>query len=147
MESYIIRIYRRDQDSAHSLVGKLEEPDSSEVGIFHNGNELLDLFDKGRKEKKAGSEERRSAGRLPLKLPVKVWGARSDGGEYSEETFLENISSEGICFSLEGELLTGEEVGVLIDPERSGFQKTGRVVRGSKKDGKNRFAVLFTADR
>ena len=47
MESYIVRIYRREEDKPGNLLGTVETMDSAEKRAFSNRDELLSILDPG----------------------------------------------------------------------------------------------------
>jgi len=44
MESYLVRIYRREEDNPRLLVGVVEEPGENGKKAFHNLYELWDIL-------------------------------------------------------------------------------------------------------
>ena len=49
MESYLVRIYRREKDNPRLLVGVVEEPGANEKKAFQNLYELWDILNPVRK--------------------------------------------------------------------------------------------------
>lgn len=52
MESYVVRIYRRDKDAAYSLVGIVEDIGAGNTRVFHTPEELISIIRGERKELK-----------------------------------------------------------------------------------------------
>ncbi len=44
MESYIIRIYRRDEQNPHNIIGLVEDVGLEAKTPFHNIEELIDIL-------------------------------------------------------------------------------------------------------
>ncbi len=44
MDAYVIKIYRRNKDDPHALVGQIENVDKGHKHAFHNTQELLNLL-------------------------------------------------------------------------------------------------------
>jgi len=49
MDSYLVRIYRREEDNPRLLVGVIEEPGANEKKAFQNVYELWDILNPIRK--------------------------------------------------------------------------------------------------
>lgn len=45
MNTYIVRIYRRDPQNPELIVGRIEDAESGETKTFHTLGELIRLFD------------------------------------------------------------------------------------------------------
>ena len=68
MNSYLIRIYRRQENNPRLLVGIVEEPGLKEKKAFHNLYELWDILTLPPKKKNSNSGDGRGQ-RIPNK-----WG-------------------------------------------------------------------------
>ena len=64
MDSYLVRIYRREEDNPRLLVGVVEEPGVNEKKAFHNLYELWDILNPIKKNpgqsRRNGREKRNS---------------------------------------------------------------------------------------
>ena len=61
MDTYIIRIYRREESDPYALAGTVEEPGISERKAFIDLNQLWDILNPGKKKlpkPKRGGHER-----------------------------------------------------------------------------------------
>ena len=61
MDTYIIRIYRREESDPHALAGTVEEPGIPEKKPFVNPDQLWDILNPGKKKlpkPKRGGHER-----------------------------------------------------------------------------------------
>ncbi len=54
MDSYLVRIYRREEDNPRLLVGVVEEPGANEKKAFQNLYELWDILNPIRKPGESG---------------------------------------------------------------------------------------------
>ncbi len=59
MESYLVRIYRREEDNPRLLVGVVEEPGGNEKKAFQNLYELWDILNPIKKNPGQSSGNRR----------------------------------------------------------------------------------------
>lgn len=66
MNSYLIRIYRRQENNPRLLVGVVEEPGLKEKKAFHNLYELWDILNLTRKKERTNSGDGRGQ-RIPNK--------------------------------------------------------------------------------
>ncbi len=58
MDSYVIRIYRRDEQSPQNIIGLVEDVMIQETRPFKNFNELWEILRKKEKKKKERKRER-----------------------------------------------------------------------------------------
>lgn len=58
MESYVIRIYRRDEQYPQNIIGLVEDVMIQETRPFKNFNELWEILRKEEKKKKERKRER-----------------------------------------------------------------------------------------
>jgi PilZ domain-containing protein len=106
------------------------------------------MADKTTKTSNSNSDDRRSAQRMPVRVPVKV---RHDGGEHQGET--RDLSSSGIFLYSPSEMKAGSKLELVIMlPPGLGFGSGGwtlceaSVVRVEKSDGKG-MGIAATLDR
>jgi len=66
MTSYLVRIYRRQENNPRLLVGVVEEPGVKEKKAFHNLYELWDILTLPQKKKRSNSSDGRGQ-RIPNK--------------------------------------------------------------------------------
>ena len=66
MNSFLIRIYRRQENNPRLLVGVVEEPGLKEKKAFHNLYELWDILTLSQKKKRSNSGDGRGQ-RIPNK--------------------------------------------------------------------------------
>ncbi len=62
MESYIVRVYRRDEKDPENIVGMVEVVKTGAVKKFADRSELCDVICQRSKEKRRRSKERASDG-------------------------------------------------------------------------------------
>lgn len=145
MESYIIRIYRRDKDAPYNIIGLVEDVELQAKTPFHNTEELAEilitphpiLLPKGERGK--GNGGRRRNKRLKLRLPVRIEGVDDMGDKFTEEGIIKNISSYGAYISMKNHVSKDAGVSLIIDPEDSCLNMRARIVRIEK--GKNKAGV------
>ncbi len=58
MDSYVIRIYRRDEQNPQNIIGLVEDVMIQETRPFKNFNELWEILRKEEKKKKERKRER-----------------------------------------------------------------------------------------
>ena len=144
MESFIIRIYRRDKDEPNNIIGTIEDVDVGGTRPFHNTENIANILTgegKGRKNK-IGREKRRIA-RLNLRLPAKVVGVDDNGRSFTEDTTITNISSYGAYINIKNHVNKDTGVSLTIDPEDSYLNMKARVVRVEKVKNKTGIGVTF----
>ena len=134
METYIVRIYRRDNEEPSKIVGVLEgvEDKSNKQKIFHTAEELLDILTGKKKtyhEDGVAKSDRRRMERLKLKLPVRIKGTNAYGKKFTEEATLQDLSSGGALFLTRNSIKKNDMLQLLIDPACSSLKKSARVVR------------------
>jgi hypothetical protein len=141
VDSYVVRVYRREGRDPYGLIGVVESGvEEKGKRAFRNAGELLGIIS-GRKS--GPSVERRAAGRLRLRLPLTVEWTGPGGRRFDEDTTLEDLSPGGAYFFLENCVAGDARLKVLIDPERSGLEVRGRVVRLDEGSGKSGVGVVF----
>lgn len=59
IESYVIRIYRRDEQSPQNIIGLVEDVMIQETKPFKNFNELWEILRQGEKQKEGGRKKRK----------------------------------------------------------------------------------------
>jgi len=159
MDTYVVRIYRREEKKPHRLVGVVEEVEVGGKKTFHTMDELACILTRqsaeikvGKREEQGekeweknenGTQERRQVERLKLRLPVKVNGTNSMGRAFSEETTLEDLSPVGAFLSLRNPVEREARLNLLIDPARSDLKVKGRVVRWDDGSERKGVGVLF----
>lgn len=57
MDSYIVRIYRRDQQKSSRLVGTVEQVGAKGQKAFHGMDELCTILSKQRRRRRGGKRE------------------------------------------------------------------------------------------
>ena len=144
MESYIIRIYRRDKHEPHNIIGTIEDVDVGGTRPFHNAEDIANILTgEGKNSKdKIGREKRRIA-RLNLKLPARIDGVDENGKKFTENTTITNISSYGAYINIKNHVSKDTGVSLIIDPEDSCLNMRARVVRIEKKRNKTGLGVTF----
>jgi hypothetical protein len=160
MESYIIRIYRRDEDAPYNIIGLVEDVELQEKKPFHNTGELAEILinphpdplPRGEREKSLpllqgergkGNGGRRRNKRLKLRLPVRIEGIDDMGDKFSEEGMIKNISSYGAYISMKNHVSKDAGVSLIIDPEDSCLNMKARIVRIENRKGKTGVGVAF----
>ena len=149
MESYIIRIYRRDKDAPYNIIGLVEDVELEEKKPFHNTEELAEILitphpiPLPQGERGKGNGRRRRNNRLKLRLPVKIEGVDDMGDKFSEEGMIKNISSYGAYISMKNHVSKDAGVSLIIDPEDSCLNMRARVVRIEKGRNKTGVGVAF----
>ena len=115
MKSYIVRIYRHEEDAPRSLIGVLETTEVKEKMAFQNVDELVNMLIKHT------PVERRKTERSKLKLPIVVKGTNTLRESFSEDTNLTNLSTEGACFFLDNPVKSDDRLEFGIDHHSSGL--------------------------
>jgi hypothetical protein len=64
MDSYLIRIYRRDKKNPEAIVGIIEEIDTGEKHSFKNLSELNSIIIKPERRKHKGIARKRSSDKI-----------------------------------------------------------------------------------
>lgn len=141
MESYIIRIYRRDEQNPQNIIGLVEDVGLEAKTPFHNVEELIHILIGKYTESKQGW--RRKNNRLKLRLPVRIEGIDAMGDKFTEEAAIKNISSYGAYISMKNHVSKDTGVSLIIDPENSCLNMKARVVRIEKKKDANGVGVAF----
>lgn len=146
MNTYVVRVYRRDADEPHELVGTIEEVETQEKQQFRHLSELIAILS-GMPERKAARPpqepaaiDQRRANRLRLMLPVVVSGIDRHGRMFTENAVLSDMSSLGACCLLSRQVRKGDELKLLIEPDRSALSLQGRVVR-QKITGEHKLGI------
>jgi hypothetical protein len=97
--------------------------------------------------------------RFPLSLPVRIWprgGRRKEskpGKRSAENTFTENISSDGCFFPLSQKLPVGSQLDIEIDipltskPRQVKLRCTGRIVRIERGEPSGKVGVGCRIER
>jgi hypothetical protein len=119
MENYIVRIYRRAQDSSDNLTGIVENPDSGDKTPFNNNEEFLNIFMPTEKNsapnKRKQVIEQRKYRRFAIKDGTILFASTTDIAE------LIDISMGGLSFKCPNMPVDSSspfEVGLLCgDPE------------------------------
>ena len=144
MESYILRIYRRDKDEPQNIIGTIEDVDVGGTRPFHNTDDIASILtgDGKNRKNKIGREKRRIA-RLKLSLPVKVDGVADNGESFTEDTTITNISSYGAYINIKNKVSKDTGVSLIIDPDDSCLNMRARVVRIEKGKNKTGVGVAF----
>src|ERR1700692_486197 len=84
--------------------------------------------------------------RLPIDLPVRVWGMTVDGRPFSQHARAQNVSSEGALISgLESELKVGDVIGVQCEDKKARCTVIWAMNNGFIK--KNQVGVNLLADQ
>lgn len=144
MESYILRIYRRDKHEPHNIIGTIEDVDIGGTRPFHNAEDIASILtgeDKNSKDK-SGREKRRIT-RLNLKLPARIDGVDGNGKKFTENAIITNISSYGAYINMKNQVSKDTGVSLVIAPEDSCLNMRARVVRIEKKKDANGVGVAF----
>ncbi|MEK6680395.1 MAG: PilZ domain-containing protein [Nitrospirota bacterium] len=144
MESYIIRIYRRDKHEPHNIIGTIEDVDVGGTRPFHNAEDIANILTgEGKNSKdKIGREKRRIA-RLNLKLPARIDGVDENGKKFTENTTITNISSYGAYINMKNQVSKDTGVSLIIAPEDSCLNMKARVVRIENGRNKTGVGVAF----
>lgn len=144
MESYIIRIYRRDKDMPQNIIGTIEDVDVGGTRPFHSTDDIAGILTgEGKDSKKKKVREQRRIARLKLSLPVKVDGVADNGESFTEDTTITNISSYGAYINIKNHVNKDEGVSLIIDPDNSCLNMRARVVRIEKGKRKTGVGVAF----
>lgn len=144
MESYIIRIYRRDKDMPQNIIGTVEDIDVGGTRPFHNTDDIAGILTgEGKANKNKKVREKRRIARLKLSLPVKVDGVADNGESFTEDTTITNISSYGAYINIKNHVNKDEGVSLIIDPEDSCLNMKARIVRIEKGKNKKGVGVAF----
>jgi hypothetical protein len=144
MESFIIRIYRRDKDEPNNIIGTIEDVDVGGTRPFHSTDDIASILTgegKGRKNK-IGREKRR-IDRLNLRLSAKIDGIDDNGRSFTEDATITDISSYGAYINIKNHVNKGTGVSLVIDPEDSCLNMKARVVRVEKGRSKTGIGVSF----
>lgn len=144
MESYILRIYRRDKDMPQNIIGTIEDVDVGGTRPFHNAEDITGILTgEGKNSKdKIGREKRRIA-RLNLKLTARVEGVDENGRSFTEDAAITNISSYGAYINIKNHVSKEAGVSLIIDPEDSCLNMKARVVRIENGRNKTGIGVAF----
>ena len=59
MDSYVIRIYRRDEQNPQNIIGLVEDVMIQKTRPFKNFNELWEILRQGEKQKEGGRKKER----------------------------------------------------------------------------------------
>ena len=144
MESYVIRIYRRDEQNPHNIIGLVEDVEAGGTRPFHNTGDIANILTgEGKNNKdKIGKEKRRIA-RLNLRLPARVDGIDDNGKTFTEDTTITNISSYGAYINIKNQVSKDAGVSLIIAPEDSCLNMKARVVRIENGRNKTGVGVAF----
>jgi hypothetical protein len=144
MESYILRIYRRDKDMPQNIIGTIEDVDVGGTRPFHNTDDIAGILTgEGKKIKNKIVKEKRRIDRLNLKLTARINGVDGNGKGFTEDATITNISSYGAYISMKNHVSKDAGVSLVIDPEDSCLNMRARVVRVEKKRNKTGMGVTF----
>ena len=141
MESYVIRIYRRDEQNPHNIIGLVEDVGLEAKTPFHNIEELIDILIGKYTESKQGGKRKNN--RLKLRLPVRIDGVDENGKRFTEDAFIANISSYGAYINIKNQVSNDTRVSLIIDPEDSCLNMKARVVRIENGRNKTGVGVAF----
>ena len=142
MDSYVVRVYRREAEKPCGLAGVVEYAGAEEKGTraFRSCDELLEILsglDIGQ------SRERRVTARLKLRLPLRVTGTTIRGKRFTEDSTLEDLSASGASFYIKNRVAMDKKLTLLIDPERSDLSVKVSVVRRVNGGSKRGVGVSF----
>jgi len=140
LESYIVRIYRRDGNDPEGIVGMVSGAEDEGGKAFRNAGELAGIL-AGLPGERA--EERRGTGRLKLRLPVTIRGTGEGGESFTEDAFLEDFSSGGAYMLCKHPVSPDARLSLSIDPGRSDVEMQARVVRVHGQGGRAGVGVCF----
>ena len=149
MESYIIRIYRRDEDAPYNIIGLVEDVELQAKTPFHNTQELAEILIAPHpvplpiRERGDGNSGKRKNNRLKLRLPVRIEGIDDMGDKFSEEGMIKNISSYGAYITMKNHVSKDTRVSLIIDPEGSCLNMRARIARIENRKGKTGVGVAF----
>jgi hypothetical protein len=144
MESYILRIYRRNKDIPQNIIGTIEDVDIGGTRPFHSTDDIAGILTgEGKAIKNKKVREKRRIARLKLSLPVKVDGVADNGESFTEDTTITNISSYGAYINIKNHVNKDSGVSLIIDPEDSCLNMKARVVRVEKGRSKTGIGVAF----
>lgn len=141
MESYVIRIYRRDEQNPHNIIGLVEDIGLEAKTPFHNVEELIHILIGKYTESKQGGMRKNN--RLKLRLPVRIEGIDAMGDKFTEEAIIKNISSYGAYINMKNHVSKDTGVSLIIDPEDSCLNMRARIVRIEKGKSKTGVGVAF----
>lgn len=140
MESYVIRIYRRDEHNPHGIIGLVEDIELDSKTPFHNTQELAEILTgEGKDAKNKIEREKRMIARLNLRLSARVDGMDDKGRKFTEDAAISNISSYGAYINIKNQVSKDARVFLTIDPEDSCLNMKARVVR--IENGKSRTGI------
>ena len=149
MESYVIRIYRRDEQNPQNIIGLVEDVGLEAKTPFHNIEEMTDILitphhiPLPQGERGKGNGRRRKNNRLKLRLPVRIEGIDAMGDKFTEEAIIKNISSYGAYINMKNQVNKDTRVSLIIAPEDSCLNMRARVVRIEKGRNKTGVGVAF----
>ncbi len=144
MESYILRIYRRDKNEPNNIIGTIEDVDVGGTRPFHNAEDIASILTgEGKVIKNKKVREKRRIDRLNLKLTARVDGVDENGRSFTEDAAITNISSYGAYINIKNHVSKDAGVSLIIDPEDSCLNMRARVVRIKKGRNKTGVGVVF----
>ncbi len=144
METYIIRIYRRDKHAPHNIIGIMEDVDVGGTRAFHNAEDITSILTgEGKDTKNKIGREKRRIDRLKLRLPVRMDGVDDNGKKFTEYAIITNISSYGAYINMKNQISKDTGVSLIIDPENSCLNMRAKAVRFEKNKNKTGVGVAF----
>ncbi len=142
MESYIIRVYHRDEKDMNRIVGLAEEV-GAQKRAFHSLGELNSIIIGKTPDTEHHKEDRRRSERLKLRLPVRLKGTNIVGENFIEDTILNDLSPRGAFFCVHNPVTKDTKLNLLIDPDRSHLNVEAKVVRIEDENGRKGIGVSF----
>src|SRR4030067_1832697 len=140
MESYILRIYRRDKNELNNIIGTIEDVDVGGARPFHNAEEIAGMLTgEGKSRKNKIGREKRRIDRINLKLTARIDGVDGNGKKFTEDAAITNISSYGAYINIKNHVSKDTRVSLIIDPEDSCLNMKARGVRIEK--GRNKTGI------
>ncbi|MFQ5736465.1 MAG: hypothetical protein ACE5GY_06330 [Thermodesulfobacteriota bacterium] len=139
MDTYIVRIYRREGNGTAGLAGVVEEAGAEGVRVFHTMEELSEII----MRRSGGAGHGRRPVRPKRKLKVLVKGANALSKSFTEEAAIENLTPGGGRLLLKNRVVLNARLRLVIDPEHSALEVGCCVVGVGKARGLHGVEVSF----
>ncbi len=138
MEDYIVRIYRR-KDESGELFGMLEDVGVDRKQPFRSMAELVRLLEGG----KLG--DRRRAVRIRLAIPATVEGRDSSGAPFSESVVISALTAHGAKLRLSARVMEGDVLRIAPDAPGNEPSMDATVARAAEVAEHRTIEVVFGA--
>jgi hypothetical protein len=139
MESFIVRIYRRDKENPAELTGIVEKVGDGGNRVFHTSAELAEIIGQGLHD---GSSQRKND-RLKLNHQLTVTGKNSSGDNFAEKTSVENLSLSGAYIRLHNNVRDGQELMLAFNQDDSNSEAIVSVARLDRNGVQKGVGVIF----